>query len=64
MLFVPVSLSVRKSRLTQGEYILALNKETNSLGMSWEQEYGYAQTVKVGEAIYISGQMSHDDLGL
>jgi len=48
MLFVPVSLSVRKSRLTQGEYILALNKQTNSLGMSWEQEYGYAQAVKVG----------------
>jgi len=27
---------------------MAINKETKSLGMPWEKEYGYAQAVKVG----------------
>jgi enamine deaminase RidA (YjgF/YER057c/UK114 family) len=40
---------------------MAINKETKSLGMPWEKEYGYAQAVKVGDAIYLSGQVSHDD---
>jgi enamine deaminase RidA (YjgF/YER057c/UK114 family) len=31
--------------------------------MPWEKEYGYAQGVKVGETIYLSGQVSHDDKG-
>jgi enamine deaminase RidA (YjgF/YER057c/UK114 family) len=31
--------------------------------MSWEKEYGYSQSVKVGDTIYVSGQVSHDDLG-
>src|SRR5919106_789126 len=38
-------------------------KKTTSLGMPWEQEYGYAQAVQVRDAIYISGQVSHDDKG-
>jgi len=29
--------------------------------MPWEKEYGYAQSVKVGDTIYLSGQVSHDD---
>jgi 2-iminobutanoate/2-iminopropanoate deaminase len=31
--------------------------------MPWEKEYGYAQAVKVGDTIYLSGQVSHDDEG-
>lgn len=31
--------------------------------MPWEESYGYAQAVKVGETIYLSGQLSHDDEG-
>jgi enamine deaminase RidA (YjgF/YER057c/UK114 family) len=31
--------------------------------MPWEKEYGYAQAVKVGDTIYVSGQVSHDDKG-
>ena len=31
--------------------------------MPWEKEYGYSQAVKVGDTIYISGQVSHDDKG-
>lgn len=42
---------------------MTINKETKSLGMSWEKEYGYAQAVKVGDTIYVSGQVSHDDMG-
>ena len=42
---------------------MAINKETKSLGMPWEKEYGYAQAVKVGDTIYLSGQVSHDDKG-
>ena len=42
---------------------MAISKETKSLGMPWEKEYGYAQAVKVGETIYLSGQVSHDEEG-
>ena len=42
---------------------MAINKETGSLGMPWESEYGYSQAVKVGDTIYLSGQVSHDDSG-
>ncbi len=42
---------------------MAINKETKSFGMPWEKEYGYAQAVKVGDSIYLSGQVSHDDKG-
>ena len=38
-------------------------KEVFHLGMPWEDQYGYAQAVKVGDTIYVSGQLSHDDEG-
>lgn len=31
--------------------------------MPWEKEYGYTQAVKIGDTIYVSGQVSHDDNG-
>jgi enamine deaminase RidA (YjgF/YER057c/UK114 family) len=31
--------------------------------MPWEKEYGYVQAAKVGDTIYVSGQVSHDDTG-
>ena len=40
-----------------------VTKEQASLGMPWEEQYGYAQAVKVGDTIYLSGQVSHDDAG-
>lgn len=40
-----------------------INKESKSLGMPWEKEYGYAQAVKVGDTIFLSGQVSHDEKG-
>lgn len=36
-------------------------KEPTTLGMPWEEQYGYAQAVKVGDTIYLAGQVSHDD---
>lgn len=40
-----------------------IEKEVANLGMPWEEQYGYAQAVKVGDTIYVSGQLSHDDEG-
>lgn len=38
-------------------------KETANHGVPWEDDYGYAQAVRVGKWIYLSGQLSHDDEG-
>lgn len=40
-----------------------MTKETRTFGMPWESSYGYVQAVKVGDTIYVSGQLSHDDEG-
>jgi enamine deaminase RidA (YjgF/YER057c/UK114 family) len=42
---------------------MSIKKEAKGHGMPWEELYGYAQAVKVGETIYVSGQLSHDDEG-
>lgn len=39
---------------------MAIRKETKGMGMPWEDAYGYAQAVKVGDTIHLSGQLSHD----
>lgn len=36
-------------------------KKLGTLGTPWERAYGYAQAVQVGDVIYVSGQLSHDD---
>ncbi len=42
---------------------MTIRKDAKSLGMPWENEYGYSQAVKVGDTIYLAGQVSHDDKG-
>ena len=42
---------------------MTISKDAKGMGMPWEAEYGYAQAVKVGDTIYVSGQVSHDDEG-
>ena len=42
---------------------MAIRKESEGFGMPWEEAFGYAQAVKVGDTIYVSGQLSHDDAG-
>ncbi|CAO3410490.1 Rid family hydrolase [Azospirillum largimobile] len=41
----------------------AIKKEAAYLGVPWEDAYGYAQAIKVGNTIRVSGQLSHDSDG-
>ena len=43
--------------------MMRLSKDTTGFGMPWESEYGYAQAVRIGDTIYVAGQVSHDDDG-
>jgi enamine deaminase RidA (YjgF/YER057c/UK114 family) len=38
-------------------------KEAAYLGVPWEDAYGYAQAIKVGNTIRVAGQLSHDEDG-
>lgn len=42
---------------------MTISKDEKGLGMPWEEEYGYAQAVRVADTIYVSGQVSHDEEG-
>lgn len=42
---------------------MTINKEEKNLNVPWEKEYAYSQAVKVGDTIYLSGQISHDETG-
>ena len=42
---------------------MAVSKDAKYLGVPWENSYGYAQAIKVGDTIYLSGQISHDGGG-
>ncbi len=42
---------------------MTIDKAAKFLGVAWEQEYNYAHAVKVGDTIYLSGQVSHDEKG-
>jgi enamine deaminase RidA (YjgF/YER057c/UK114 family) len=45
------------------ENYMTISKEVKNLNMPWEKEYGYSQAVKVGDTIYLSGQISHNETG-
>jgi hypothetical protein len=34
--------------------MMTLHKEVKESGMPWEEQYGYAQAVKVDDTIYVS----------
>lgn len=42
---------------------MPIKKEIFNMGMPWESGYGYSQGVKVGDTIYVSGQVDHDANG-
>ena len=44
-------------------YQNSLEKKAAYWGVPWEDAYGYAQAVQLGEEIYVSGQLSHDRNG-
>lgn len=37
-----------------------IGRLVESFGVPWEKEYGYAQAVRHGDTIYVSGQVAHD----
>jgi 2-iminobutanoate/2-iminopropanoate deaminase len=37
--------------------------DSYSHDVSGEKEFGFAQAIKVGDTIYVSGQLSHDEQG-
>ena len=39
---------------------MSISKEPKTLDVPWEQEYGYSQSIRVGDTIYLAGQVSHD----
>jgi 2-iminobutanoate/2-iminopropanoate deaminase len=38
-------------------------KESRGLAMPWEEEYGYAQALKIGRSVWISGQLGTNESG-
>lgn len=42
---------------------LSNDKKTVYWGVPWEDAYAYPQARRVGNTIYVSGQLSHDDAG-
>jgi 2-iminobutanoate/2-iminopropanoate deaminase len=62
--FILINLSIGVSyNQVKEKYVMTISKEAKSFDMPWEKEYGYTQAVKVGDTIYVSGQVSHDDKG-
>ncbi|WP_307851239.1 Rid family hydrolase [Nocardiopsis sp. MG754419] len=39
---------------------MSIEKETVSFDVPWETSYGYAQAVRHGDTIHVSGQVSHE----
>ena len=39
------------------------NKTAEGFGMPWEDIYGYAQAVRKGDTVWISGQLGHNEKG-
>jgi 2-iminobutanoate/2-iminopropanoate deaminase len=42
---------------------MPIDKQAKNLGMPWEKDYGYSQAIRVGDSVYLSGQVGHDDKG-
>ena len=43
---------------------MATISDTFDHDVPWEAAYGYSQALRVGDTVYISGQLAHDDRGL
>ena len=63
-----VGLLVRSWPIPQGDKNMtnttAVRKEAAYHGVLAEDDYGYAQVIKIGNTIHVSGQLSQDDKGL
>lgn len=38
-------------------------REVANIGVPWEESYCYSQAIKVGDLVFVSGQLSHDEKG-
>lgn len=43
---------------------MTTTSDTFNHGVPWEDAYGYSQGLRVGDTIYVSGQLAHDSHGL
>ena len=43
---------------------MSIKTEIANHGMPWEDAFGYNQALRVGNMIYVSGQLSHDEAGV
>lgn len=41
----------------------SISKRVENFGVPWERIYGYGQAIQVGNVVYVSGQLSHDETG-
>ncbi|MYV52254.1 Rid family hydrolase [Streptomyces sp. SID3212] len=39
---------------------MGTSRQVESFGVPWEESYGYAQAVRHGDTVYLSGQVAHD----
>ena len=46
------------------ETMIKSSVATQTLNMPWEEEYGYAQAVKKGNTVWLSGQLGHNEKGI
>ena len=53
------AISEKQARKVLDEYKQSFTHETFGFGVPWEKDFNYAQGVKVGNMIFVSGQLSH-----
>jgi len=49
----------REAQKALADYKASFKPETFGFGVPWEKDFSYAQGVKVGNMIYVAGQLSH-----
>ncbi|MFC1606489.1 RidA family protein [Candidatus Latescibacterota bacterium] len=52
-------IAQREAKKLLDEYKQSFKPETYGFGVPWEKDFSYAQGVKVGNMIYVAGQLSH-----
>jgi len=62
-LLIPNFVSPTSQEKTMTTQSNPLEKKSAYWGVPWEDAYGYAQAVQVGNDIYVSGQLNHDKDG-
>ncbi|MEM7466599.1 MAG: RidA family protein [Pseudomonadota bacterium] len=56
------SHAVKTASGNLGEPVMSINKDVRRFGVPWE-DYPYVQANRVGNILYLSGQIAHDENG-